>query len=469
MTIVHSSQTAPFTLQAVDPMTGARGPACSGHSRAEVSIILDRAVAAADDWDRTTIANRGRVLQAAARLFRDNSDRLTALMTAEMGKTLRDGRAEVEKCARSLEIFAAAAEQDLAPERVATEDGDGLIVFRPLGVVLGVMPWNYPFWQVVRAAGPALMAGNGFVFKHASDVPGCALALESLFAEAGLPEGLMRALLIRSGDVEQVIADRRIAAVTLTGSVEAGRSVAAAAGMALKKCVLELGGSDPYLILDDADVAFAARVCVAARMNNAGQSCNAGKRFIVVQPLKAAFEAAFVAEMARYEMDDPRDPATLLGPMHKASARDELHDQVERSIAGGARLLVGGEVPDRPGAWYPATILTDVRPGNPAFEEELFGPVAAVTEASDEADAIALANRTRFGLGAGVITADLDRGERIARDELRSGVACVNRPVRSNPRLPFGGIQDSGFGRECGRYGMREFVNVKTVQVASHG
>lgn len=463
------SGSEPHILQATNPMNGVKGAEHRGHTLNDVSAILDRAVVAARDWSQKSIEERGQFIRAAAALFREEKQRLVALMTAEMGKTLRDGEAEVEKCAYSLETFAAAAEQDLAPEAVSTSDGDALIVFRPLGCVLGVMPWNYPLWQVVRAAGPALMAGNGFLYKHASDVPGCALALEHLFAEAGLPHGLMRTLLIRSSEVEHVIADSRIAAVTLTGSVEAGRAVAAAAGMSLKKCVLELGGSDPYLILEDADVQIAARICVAARMNNAGQSCNAGKRFIVIRSLRDSFEAAFLEEMSRYEMGDPREPSTLLGPLHKVSARDELHNQVERSVAAGARILLGGVVPDQPGAWYPATLLTDVGPGNPAFEEELFGPVAAIIEADDEAHAIGLANQTRFGLGSAVITADLDRGARIARDELWSGVACVNRPVRSNPRLPFGGLKDSGFGRECGRYGMREFVNVKTIQVAAHG
>jgi succinate-semialdehyde dehydrogenase/glutarate-semialdehyde dehydrogenase len=389
-------------------------------------------------------------------------------MTSEMGKTLRDGRAEVEKCALALEHFAAAAETYLAPEEVETGDGKALIVLRPLGCVLGVMPWNFPFWQVIRAAGPALMAGNGFVFKHASSVPGCALALEALLEDAGLPAGLFRTLLVASERIGDIIADRRIAAVTLTGSTDAGRSVAAAAGRSLKKCVLELGGSDPYVILSDADVDIAARICATARMNNGGQSCNAGKRFIVVRKQRAKFEAAFVQHLKAYAMGDPRRQGTLLGPMHSVAARDALHEQVARSVAAGAKVLLGGLVPPGPGAWYPATVLTGVRPGNPAFEEELFGPVAAIIEAAHEDDAIRLANLTPFGLGAGVITSNLARGEKIAIEKLDAGVACVNRPVRSDPRLPFGGVGDSGHGRECGSFGMREFVNVKTVQVAQH-
>jgi succinate-semialdehyde dehydrogenase/glutarate-semialdehyde dehydrogenase len=309
------------------------------------------------------------------------------------------------------------------------------------------------------------MAGDTAVLKHASNVPGCALAIESVFREAGFPENVFRTVLIPSRDVKPLIEDPHIAAVTLTGSVEAGRHVAETAGSVLKKSVLELGGSDPYLVLEDADIARAATVSAAARMVNGGQSCIAGKRFIVMPQVRQAFERAFVTEMETYAMGDPRDPETKLGPMQSIDARNHLHEQVQESIAKGARLLTGGEIPDRPGAWYPPTILSDVRPGMPAYDEEVFGPVAAVIEAKDEADAIRIANTSRFGLGSGVITQDLARGERIAAEELEAGMSFVNDSVRSDPRMPFGGVKDSGCGRECSHFGIHEFVNIKSVVV----
>jgi len=331
--------------------------------------------------------------------------------------------------------------------------------------VLAVMPWNFPFWQVFRFAAPTLMAGNGAVLKHASNVPGCALAIESVFRDAGFPKDLFATALVPSRDVKALIHDEHTAAVTLTGSVDAGRNVAAAAGAALKKSVLELGGSDAYVVLDDADVEAAAGICATARMVNAGQSCIAGKRFVVVDAVREAFEAALVEHMRSYAMGDPRAKGTKLGPLVSVSARDHIHEQVRRSVERGARLLLGGEVPDRPGAWYPATVLADVRTGQPAHDEEVFGPVAAIIRAADEKDAIRIANDSRFGLGAGVITADLGRGERIAAGALEAGLTFVNENVRSDPRMPFGGVKQSGFGRECGAFGIREFVNIKSVHV----
>jgi succinate-semialdehyde dehydrogenase/glutarate-semialdehyde dehydrogenase len=339
------------------------------------------------------------------------------------------------------------------------------VTFNPLGVVLAVMPWNFPFWQVFRFAAPGLMAGNAAVLKHASNVPGSALVIEQVFVEAGFPKDLFRTLLIPSASVNALIEDDAIAAVTLTGSVEAGRKVAEAAGRNLKKTVLELGGSDAYLVLEDADVAKAAKVAAAARMVNAGQSCIAGKRFIVVGALKPAFEQALVETMGAYVMGDPRADGTKLGPLQSVEARDGIHKQVQESVAKGARLLLGGEVPDRPGAWYPATVLSDVAEGQPAHDEEVFGPVAAVIEARDEADAIRIANTSPFGLGSGVLTSDLERGERIAARELDAGMAFVNKNVASDPRLPFGGVKHSGYGREVSAYGIREFVNIKSVLV----
>ena len=309
------------------------------------------------------------------------------------------------------------------------------------------------------------MAGNGGVLKHASNVPGCALALEEIFRDAGFPRDLFRSVLIGSQQVKALIEDPSVAAVTLTGSVSAGKSVAAAAGAVLKKTVLELGGSDGYIVLEDADIPRAAQVCAAARMINAGQSCIAGKRFVVLESVRATFEQAFVEAMRSYQFGDPQNPATRLGPLQSVKARDELHEQVKRSVAGGARILLGGEVPERPGAWYPATVLTNVATGQPAHDEELFGPVAAVISAKSEAEAIRIVNDTRFGLGGGVLTGDVTRGERIAAEELDAGLAFVNQYVRSDARLPFGGVKESGYGRELSEFGIYEFCNIKTVLV----
>jgi succinate-semialdehyde dehydrogenase/glutarate-semialdehyde dehydrogenase len=309
------------------------------------------------------------------------------------------------------------------------------------------------------------MAGNGMLLKHASNVPGCALAIEDVLHQAGVPQDLFRTLLLPSREVEALIKDDNIAAVTLTGSVAAGKSVATAAGSVLKKCVLELGGSDAYVVLEDADIPAAAKVAATARMVNGGQSCIAGKRFIVVRAVLQAFEQALLEEMRGFTMGDPAKEGTKLGPMVSVKARDDIHQQVVQSVANGARLLLGGEVPDRPGAWYPATVLSDVRPGQPAHDEEVFGPVAAIIAAEDEADAIRIANDSEFGLGSGVLTSDLDRGRRIAAEELEAGMSFVNENVRSDPRAPFGGVKHSGYGRECSAYGIREFVNIKTVHV----
>jgi succinate-semialdehyde dehydrogenase/glutarate-semialdehyde dehydrogenase len=393
-------------------------------------------------------------------------------MTAEMGKILKDGRDEIEKCAVHCDYFADHAERFLSPEPVDLSDAHGpgpkaFVTYNPIGTVLAIMPWNFPFWQAIRFAAPGLMAGNTAVLKHASNVPGCALAIEDVFREAGFPENVFRTLLIPSRSVQPIIEDEAVAAVTLTGSVDAGRKVAAAAGGVLKKAVLELGGSDAYLVLADADIEDAAKVAATARMVNGGQSCIAGKRFVVLRSVREAFERALVAEMQAYRMADRRDSATKLPPMVSVEARDGIHQQVQKSVAAGARLLLGGEIPDRPGAWYPATVLTDVRPGQPAHDEEVFGPVAAIIEAQDEADAIRIANASPFGLGSAVLTRDLARGERIAAEDLEAGMSFVNQNVRSDSRLPFGGVKHSGYGRECGPFGIREFVNIKSVLV--HG
>lgn len=455
-------------LTVTNPATGAEGKSYPLCSPDEAATAAKAAHAAYRDWRRTSFDERAAIIRKAAVLLRERADRFAALMTEEMGKTLDEGRAEIEKCAFHCDWFADHAPTYLAEEKVdlgGNGEAEAFVTFNPLGVVLAVMPWNFPFWQVFRFVAPALMAGNGALLKHASNVPGCALAIEEVLHEAGVPRDLFRTLLLPSKAIEALIRDEHVAAVTLTGSVPAGKSVAATAGSVLKKCVLELGGSDAYLVLEDADVAAAAKVAATARMVNGGQSCIAGKRFIVIDSIRPAFEAAMVEAMGAFAMGDPTKEGTKLGPMQSIEARDEIHEQVEKSIANGARLLLGGEKPDRPGAWYPATVLTDVRAGQPAHDEEVFGPVAAIIAARDEAEAIAIANASEFGLGSGVLTGDLARGRRIAAEELEAGMSFVNENVRSDPRLPFGGVKHSGYGRECAAYGIREFVNIKTVQV----
>jgi succinate-semialdehyde dehydrogenase/glutarate-semialdehyde dehydrogenase len=452
-------------LQTVNPATGEPGRSYDQHTLEEAQAAAAAGHKAFLEWRRTSFADRAAIVRKAGELLRARKDEHARLMTEEMGKPLDDGRAEIEKCANNCDWFAEHAEEYLADEPRDIGGPEAFVTFNPLGVVLAVMPWNFPFWQVFRFAAPALMAGNGALLKHASNVPGCALAIEQVLHDAGVPRDLVRTLLLPSSEVEQLIKDPNIAAVTLTGSVAAGRSVATAAGSVLKKCVLELGGSDAYIVLEDADIRAAAKVAATARMVNGGQSCIAGKRFIVVRSVLEQFEAALVDAMRGYEMGDPAKEGTKLGPMQSVKARDEIHRQVSESVRKGARLLLGGKLPDRPGAWYPATVLTNVLPGQPAHDEEVFGPVAAIIAAEDEKDAIRVANASEFGLGSGVLTGNPDRGRRIAAEDLDAGLSFVNENVRSDPRMPFGGVKHSGYGRECSEFGIREFTNIKSVHV----
>ncbi|HKY59498.1 MAG TPA: NAD-dependent succinate-semialdehyde dehydrogenase [Gemmatimonadota bacterium] len=452
-------------IEVVNPATGKTIRTVEETPADEIEGIVERAHRAFEAWRGTTFDERARVMHRAAGILRERAGAYARLMAEEMGKPVRDGRAEAEKCAWVCEYYAENAERFLADQPVETDARASFVTFRPLGVVLAVMPWNFPFWQVFRFAAPGLMAGNAGLLKHASNVPGCALAIEEVFREAGFPEGLFRALLVGSERVEALIEQPLVRAVTLTGSGPAGRAVAAAAGRSLKKTVLELGGSDPYVILEDADLDHAVETCVKSRLINSGQSCIAAKRFVVVEPVREAFERGFVERTARAVVGDPLDEATDIGPQARTDLRDELHRQVEETIALGARCLLGGQVPDREGAWYPPTVLTDVKPASPGYEEELFGPVASIIPVADEAGAIQVANDTSFGLGAAVFTRDLDRGRRIAAEELEAGACFVNGLVKSDPRLPFGGIKESGYGRELSAFGIREFVNVKSVWV----
>jgi succinate-semialdehyde dehydrogenase/glutarate-semialdehyde dehydrogenase len=454
-----------MAMEAVNPATGKTIKTYEEITPAEVEAIIKQSHEAHLAWKRTDFAHRAGLMKKAAAVVRARAEEWAVLAAQEMGKPIRDGRGEAEKCAWVCDYYAENAESILQNEMIETDATRSYAAFRPLGVVLAVMPWNFPFWQVFRFAAPALMAGNAGILKHASNVPGCALAIEDCFREAGFPDKLFATLLIGSRQVSAVIENSLVRAVTLTGSTPAGIAVARKSGEVLKKTVLELGGSDPYLILEDADVESAAVTCAASRLINAGQSCVAAKRFIVVESQKEKFEKAFVEAMRSAKMGDPLDEETTIGPMARHDLRDELHDQVKQSLDKGAVCLLGGEVPDNDGAFYPPTVLTDVKKGMTAYDDELFGPVAGIIVVKDEKEAVEVANDSIFGLGAAVFTADAARGERIAAEELDAGCCFVNSFVKSDPRLPFGGVKESGYGRELSHYGIKEFVNIKTVYV----
>ena len=454
-----------MSLKSINPANGQEIAAYEEMSTDEVNGIITAVNDAFNSWRKTSFSSRGELLKNAAVILQSNKEEFGRLMSLEMGKPYSQSLAEVVKCAKGCEYYADNTEEILADRIIETDASKSYVSHQPIGIVLAVMPWNFPFWQVFRFAAPALMAGNVGVLKHASNVQGCALAIEKIFVESGFPENVFRALVISSKNVESVINNPLVKAVTLTGSTPAGRAVASQSGAALKKTVLELGGSDPYVILKDADLDQAVEACVIGRLLNTGQSCIAAKRFIVVADVLGDFQERLIDEMRVKKWGDPFEEDIDLGPMVDESARDELHSQVVKSIEGGAEVLLGGAVPDNPGAYYPATVLGNVRPGMPAFDEELFGPVAAVITAENEAEAIKLANQTPFGLGAAVFTSDINKGEKIASEQLEAGSCFVNDFVRSDPRLPFGGIKASGYGRELSSNGILEFVNSKTVYI----
>jgi succinate-semialdehyde dehydrogenase/glutarate-semialdehyde dehydrogenase len=426
---------------------------------------IEQAHVAFLNWRKESFAERGALVREAAKVLRANVQGYATLMAREMGKPVREGRSEVEKCAWACEYYAENAERYLTPEIVETDARKSFVAFAPLGVILAVMPWNFPFWQVFRFAAPALMAGNVGVLKHASNVPGSAMAIEHVFHKAGFPPNVFRSLLVGSPQVDALIESPLVRAVTLTGSTPAGKAVARKAGEVLKKTVLELGGSDPYVVLEDAHLEETVATCVTSRLINTGQSCIAAKRFVVVQALVKRFEELMVELMRAVRMGDPLEESTGIGPLARYDLRDELHRQVTKSVEQGAVCLLGGKVPEGKGAFYPPTVLTGVRKGMPAYDEELFGPVAAIIPVRNEDEAVRVANDSVFGLGAAVFTQDLARGERIAREELEAGSCFVNAYVKSDPRLPFGGVKESGYGRELSHYGIREFVNIKTIYV----
>lgn len=416
------------------------------------------------EWRKTPFARREELMKKAAAVLRGGKDDYARLMALEMGKPISEGRAEVEKCAWVCDYYAENAARFLALEPAESDGSRAYVAFRPLGTVLAVMPWNFPFWQVFRFAAPALMAGNTGVLKHSSNVPRCALAIEDVFRRAGFPENAFRTLMIGSAQVSGVIENSLVRAVTLTGSDHAGRQVAAAAGQALKKSVLELGGSDPFIVLADADLEEAARTAARARCINSGQSCIAAKRFIVEDTVAIAFMERFKKAMASLVVGDPLDEATQVGPQARGDLLQELHGQVVASVGKGAELILGGKPLDRPGYFYPPTILAGVKPGMRAYHEEMFGPVASVILVQDIDEAVAVANDTPFGLGGSVWTRETRKGEEIAA-RLETGAVFVNGLVKSDPRLPFGGVKESGYGRELSHYGIKEFVNIQTVWV----
>jgi succinate-semialdehyde dehydrogenase/glutarate-semialdehyde dehydrogenase len=405
------------------------------------------------------------MMRDLAELLKQKKEKLGALMTQEMGKPIKQSIAEAEKCAWVCEYYADNAERFLSKKEISTDSKKSFISFQPIGLVLAIMPWNFPFWQVFRFASPTLMAGNVGILKHASNVQGCAKQIEKLFLEAGFPEYAFSNLVIGSNKVSNVINNPLVRAITLTGSTPAGKSVASHAGSLLKKTVLELGGNDPYIILEDADLNNAVESCIAGRMLNTGQSCIAAKRFIVVKARLDEFIDKVEQKINNMKMGDPLDSNIDIGPMVNTDARDELHQQVLMSIEKGAKLISGGKIPESDGSFYPPTLLTNVEPGMSAFDDELFGPVAVIISAKDQAHAIDLANKTNYGLGAAIFTADIDKGEKIAINELEAGSCFVNDFVKSDPRLPFGGIKESGYGRELSEFGILEFVNIKSVVI----
>ena len=451
-------------LKSLDPSNGKELATFPELDAAGIEAAIDRAYASRHAWRDAGLDLRTAILRSVAGVLRAEKPRFAALMTAEMGKPIVEAEAEVEKCAWTASWIADNAARLLADEPIESTATKSYVRFQPLGVILAVMPWNFPFWQAFRAGLPALAAGNVMLLKHASNVPQCALAIEDVFREAGVPKGVFQTLLIGSGPVEAIVADRRVAGVTLTGSEAAGAHVAATAGKALKKSVLELGGSDPFIVLEDADVKTAATVACRARNQNNGQSCIAAKRFIVAEPIADEFEELFTKAVAALKVGNPMDRAHQVGPLARADLVDDLERQVKESVKKGARVLTGGKRLDNGGYFFEPTVLAGVKPGMPVYHEETFGPVAAVIRVRDAEEALKVANDSEFGLGSAIWTSDTGRGELLA-ERVEAGLVFVNGMVASDARLPFGGVKRSGYGRELSSYGIREFTNIQTVWV----
>ena len=451
-------------MKSINPATEQLIKEYQEHTSSEVTDIIGKVQTEWLRWKETTFEHRSGLFKNIAKILREDKEKYAQLMTLEMGKIIRESNSEIEKCAIACDFFAENAERLLQDQVIPTDAGKSFITFEPLGVILAVMPWNFPFWQVFRFAIPSMMAGNGAVMKHASNVPGCALAIEQIFHEAGFPENIFRTLMIPSLMVDQVISHPYVMAVTLTGSEYAGSQVASTAGKNIKKTVLELGGSDPFIVLEDADIDKAVQTAVTARMINQGQSCIAAKRFIIVESRVSEFELKLKSALEKLQSGNPLDLTTDIGPLARKDLVDDLDNQVQRSIASGAKLLLGGKRIDRPGFYYYPTILTNVKKGMAVYSEETFGPVVSIISVKNEEEAIAVANDSDFGLGGSVWTQDLRRGEAVAR-KVQTGAIFVNGLTKSDPRLPFGGIKKSGYGRELSEYGIKEFVNIKTIWI----
>lgn len=451
-------------ITSINPANGQTIAQFAEHSAEYIEATLQNAAQAQRAWSRHPVTERVAVLPRIAAVLRARKAEFARLITLEMGKPLAEAEGEIEKCAWTCEFYAAAAPKYLADTPVESNAAESAVVFDPLGVVLAIMPWNYPFWQFVRFAAPALAAGNGAILKHANNVPQCALALEQAFLEAGVPQGLVATLLIDSSRVQALIDDDRIAAVTLTGSTAVGKLVAGQAGRAMKKQVLELGGSDPFIVLADADIDLAAKTAAKARFSNTGQSCISSKRFLVEASVADRFVASFCEHVQALRTGDPLEEGVTLGPLARGNLRDDLHSQVERTIAAGASLKLGGHAIAGPGYFYAPTVLDHVTADMPAAVEETFGPVAAIIRVKDANEAVQIANATEFGLGAALWTSDLDLARHLVR-QIEAGAVFVNGIVASDARLPFGGIKQSGYGRELGEFGIREFTNVKTIWI----
>ncbi|MDR9419064.1 MAG: NAD-dependent succinate-semialdehyde dehydrogenase [Gracilimonas sp.] len=454
-------------MKTINPATGKVLKEYSEMKMEEIDSIIQKANTSQNKWKRKSFEERAEYLRRIAEILKERKHELAELMAKEMGKPLSQGVGEAEKCAWVCEYYADNAEDFLEDDVIETDAAKSYVTFNPLGVVLAIMPWNFPFWQLFRFAAPALMAGNGAILKHSENTTGCAIEIEKIIHEAGIPYDLFRTIVRDKSGMKEVIQHEGIAAVTLTGSTRAGKAVAAQAGETLKKTVLELGGSDPYIILDDADISKAAETCATSRLINSGQSCIAAKRFIVTEKVYDQFLEEFTRIMESKKVGDPFEDDTDIGPQAREDLRDTLHEQVAESVKKGAKITLGGQKPDEKGAYYPVTILENVKAGMPAYEEELFGPVAAIIKVKDKDEAIKIANDTKFGLGAAVFSQDEKRAEEIAANKLAAGCCFVNEFVKSDPRLPFGGIKQSGYGRELSLYGIREFVNAKTVYIGN--
>ncbi|HTN19591.1 MAG TPA: NAD-dependent succinate-semialdehyde dehydrogenase [Pelobium sp.] len=454
-----------MTLKSINPANGNIINTYNELSSEEVIQKINDTHEAWKKWRKVSFEEKSKSMIKLADLLKSKKQELAKTITSEMGKTLKESIAEVEKCATVCEYYAQNTTVFLKDELVKTDAKKSYISYQPLGVILAVMPWNFPFWQVFRFLAPNLMAGNCGVLKHASNVSGCALLIEELVLDAGFPENVFITLLVSGKNVNPIIENPHVKAVTLTGSTNAGKKVAEKAGSVLKKCVLELGGSDAYIVLEDADLELAAETCTNARLINNGQSCIAAKRFIVIESVLEKFTGLMLSKMKAKKTGDPLNETTDLGPMANVNLRDDLHKQVEKSIALGAECILGGKIPEGKGAFYPATILTKVKKGMPAFDEEFFGPVATIISAKDAEEAIEIANDSDFGLGGAIFTTDEAKGNNIARNEMQAGSVFVNQGVKSDPRLPFGGIKQSGYGRELGLHGLVEFMNIKTIYI----